>query len=64
MIGKRNYIVNANIDWKHLSNKPNAIHILEQNLDKVDWEYLYIIFTFACNTFYYYKKYCYKLNEK
>ena len=29
------------IDWDILSSNPNAIHLLEQNLDKeVDWGYL------------------------
>jgi hypothetical protein len=29
------------IDWTALSHNPNAIHLLEQNLDKeVDWGYL------------------------
>jgi hypothetical protein len=28
------------ICWKRLSKNPNAIHLLEQNLDKVCWDYL------------------------
>ena len=28
------------MDWYYLSQNPNAIHILEQNLDKVDWHNL------------------------
>ena len=34
------YIVNNNVDWWHLSRNPNAISILEKNLDKIDWAYL------------------------
>ena len=26
----------AKIDWEMLSQNPNAIHILEQNIDKID----------------------------
>ena len=33
--------VNAKkISWYHLSENPNAIHLLEQNLDKIDWKML------------------------
>ena len=28
------------VDWWHLSENPNAIHILEKNLGKVYWTYL------------------------
>jgi hypothetical protein len=28
------------VNWHGLSENPNAIHILEQHLDKVDWERL------------------------
>ena len=28
----------AYIDWYYLSGNPNAISILEKNLDKVDWK--------------------------
>jgi hypothetical protein len=28
------------LDWKMLSRNPNAISILEKNLDKVNWEIL------------------------
>jgi hypothetical protein len=31
---------NKNVFWNSLSQNPNAIHILEQNMDKVDWGYL------------------------
>ena len=33
------FIVDENVDWIYLSFNPNpiAIHILEQNLDQVDW---------------------------
>jgi hypothetical protein len=28
------------LDWKILSQNPNAIHLLEQNMDMIDWEEL------------------------
>jgi hypothetical protein len=28
------------INWVGLSSNPNAIHMIENNLDKVDWETL------------------------
>ncbi len=28
------------MDWETLSGNPNAIHLLEQNLDKVSWYWL------------------------
>ena len=28
------------IDWSELSENPNAIHLLEQNIDKIDWDWL------------------------
>ena len=28
------------IDWYMLSKNPNAIHLLEQNIDKIDWDNL------------------------
>ena len=28
---------NCKIDWKLLSQNPDAIHLIEQNLDKIDW---------------------------
>ena len=28
------------INWEYLSLNPNAIELLEKNLDKVDWEHL------------------------
>ena len=31
---------NNNIKWDYLSLNPNAIWIIEQNLDKVDWYFL------------------------
>ena len=31
---------NSKVNWKTLSFNPNAIPILENNLDKVDWIYL------------------------
>ena len=40
MIGKPIFIVNKDVDWAWLSMNPNAIHLLEKNLDKVSWEYL------------------------
>ena len=27
-------------NFKNLSNNPNAIHFLEQNMDKINWNYL------------------------
>jgi hypothetical protein len=32
------------INWNGLSANPNAIHLLEQNLDKVEWKFL------SCNS--------------
>ena len=37
---KPGYIIDSRVHWEHLSANPNAIHILEQNLDKIDWFYL------------------------
>ena len=34
------YIVNPKVSWANLSRNPNAICLLEQNLDKVDWFWL------------------------
>jgi len=34
------WIPNDKLDWKMLSRNPNAISILEKNLDKVNWEIL------------------------
>ena len=28
------------MNWSALSQNPNAIHLLEQNPDKIDWDYL------------------------
>ncbi len=28
------------VDWHYLSSNPNAISILEKNLNKVNWNYL------------------------
>ena len=28
------------VDWEFLSENPNAIHVLEKNLDKIVWRYL------------------------
>ena len=49
------------IDWEHLSANPNAIHLLEQNLDKISWcslsgnpsifEIDYGFYTERCNVF-------------
>ena len=25
------------VDWNHLSKNPNALHLLEQNVDKIVW---------------------------
>ncbi len=32
------FLLNPRIDWAELTINPNAIHILEKNLDKVKWE--------------------------
>jgi hypothetical protein len=34
------HLDSSQIDWTYLSRNPAAIHIIEQNLDKVDWEHL------------------------
>ena len=34
------FIINENVKFEDLSCNPSAIHILEQNMDKVDWEQL------------------------
>ena len=31
------YIINKNVSWFQLSANPNAIYLLEQNLDKITW---------------------------
>ena len=36
----RNWVDKDRICWRWLSLNPNAIHLLEQNLDKIDWFYL------------------------
>ena len=40
MIGKPSYIVSEYSYWNELSINPNAIPILEQNLDQINWENL------------------------
>jgi hypothetical protein len=37
MYGKSIYKIINKMNWTLLSENPNAIHILEQNLDKIDW---------------------------
>ena len=37
MIGKPEFIINEKVAWEYLIHNPNAIHIIEQNLDKFDW---------------------------
>ena len=38
---KLKYWINIkNIDWRILSQNPNAISLLEQNMDKIDWYHL------------------------
>jgi hypothetical protein len=32
--------VTTPIDWNWLSRNPNAIHLLEQNIDKINWFWL------------------------
>ena len=34
------YYIHQNVDWNALSRNPNAIPLLEQNLDKVNWHNL------------------------
>ena len=36
----RKWISIEKLDWDSLSRNPNAIYILEKNLDKVDWHWL------------------------
>ena len=36
----RKWIPINNVCWYGLSNNPNAIHMLEKNLDKVSWSWL------------------------
>ena len=36
----RDWIPIENLRWDNLSGNPNAIHLLEQNLKKIDWYYL------------------------
>ena len=36
----RTWIPINEVDWIKLSTNPNAIHILEKNLDKVYWDLL------------------------
>ena len=36
----RDWINIDNIDWKGLSENPNAIDLLEKNLDKINWSVL------------------------
>ena len=33
----RNWIDEKNLKWYYLSKNPNAISVLEQNTDKIDW---------------------------
>ena len=37
MFKLRDCVQSDKIDWKWLSENPNAIHLLEQNLDKIKW---------------------------
>ena len=32
------WVDESKLDMEQLSKNPNAIHLLEQNLDKVDWK--------------------------
>ena len=36
----KHWIDIKNLDWMCLSANPNAIRLLEQNLDKIEWNYL------------------------
>ena len=35
------WIKTYKINWDNLSENPNALHLLEQNQDKICWNYLY-----------------------
>jgi len=37
---KPKFILNKDINWYNLSSNPNAIHLLEQNIDKISWNAL------------------------
>ncbi len=39
-IGKPQFIVDKRVDWNMLSENKNALHILEENLDKIYWKNL------------------------
>jgi hypothetical protein len=34
------WVPHKKLDWNTLSGNPNAVHVLEQNLDKVNWLFL------------------------
>ena len=36
------YIVDERLDWFWLSKNPNAISLLEQNIEKINWRHLSI----------------------
>ena len=37
LINKACRVLNPKIVWGYLSENPNAIHLLEQNIDKIGW---------------------------
>ncbi len=49
MIGKPIFILNENIDWEYFSQNPNAIYILENNLDKIQSLSYYDNITYQSN---------------
>ena len=36
----REWVDTDKLNWKELSQNPNAIQLLSKNIDKVDWEFL------------------------
>jgi hypothetical protein len=36
----RDWIPEEKLDWRRLSCNPNAVELLEKNLDKVNWRWL------------------------
>jgi hypothetical protein len=39
----RDWIDTEKLDWEMLSYNKNAIKLLEENQDKIDWDYYHII---------------------
>jgi len=36
----RDWIDESKLNWDYLSRNPNALHLLEQNQDKIKWDLL------------------------